>query len=90
MADLDAKIALLQSSLNKFLDERDKLEVEIRMHESGLSPLRRVPPEILSHIFALTLPPEQPDAEAAPWTISVVCVRWRAIVTSQPCFWTSV
>ncbi|KAF7370270.1 hypothetical protein MSAN_00658200 [Mycena sanguinolenta] len=49
-----------------------------------------MPTEILSHIFAFTLPPHQQDAESAPWTISAVCARWRSIVLSQPNLWTFI
>jgi len=87
---LNAKIAFLQSILDNLRQERDELDVEIGKHEGALSPLRRMPTEISSFIFTLTLPPYQQDAESAPWTISAVCVRWRAIVISQPCFWTSI
>ncbi|KAJ7918637.1 hypothetical protein B0H13DRAFT_2435113 [Mycena leptocephala] len=91
MALLNAKIALLQSSLDELLEERSVLETNIGKHEGGLSPLRHLPTEILSLIFALTLPPHEPSWDAsAPWTISAVCARWRATVVSQPCFWNSI
>ncbi|KAF8183298.1 hypothetical protein K438DRAFT_1144213 [Mycena galopus ATCC 62051] len=86
MAALDAQIALIQSSLDKLLEEKDELDIEIWMHEGSLSVLRRIPPEIMSHIFALTLPPHDFD-EPAPWTVSAVCRRWREIVVSQRSFW---
>ncbi|KAJ6582031.1 hypothetical protein B0H19DRAFT_929574, partial [Mycena capillaripes] len=87
MTALDAKIASLQSSLDKLREERDGLDMEVQKHEGGLSPLRRMPTEILSLIFTFTLPPYQPGAEPAPWTVSAVCARWRLIVISQPYFW---
>ncbi|KAF8217058.1 hypothetical protein K438DRAFT_1704190 [Mycena galopus ATCC 62051] len=87
---LDAKITLLQSSLNQLVKEKEKLDLEIGKHEGAVSPLRRMPTEVLSYIFTFTLPPHQPDAESAPWTVSAVCARWREIVISQPRFWTSI
>ncbi|KAJ7918640.1 hypothetical protein B0H13DRAFT_2187582, partial [Mycena leptocephala] len=94
MALLNAKIALLQSSLDELLEERSVLETNIGKHEGGISPLRRLPTEILSLIFALALPPHWHTHTSchtlAPWTISAVCARWRVIVVSQPCFWTSI
>ncbi|KAF7365084.1 F-box domain-containing protein [Mycena venus] len=89
MAILNAKTAFLQSELDKLRLESDALDVEICKHQGGLSPLRRMPTEILSLIFTFTLPPH-PRAESAPWTISAVCSRWRAIVISQPCFWSFI
>ncbi|KAJ7312370.1 hypothetical protein DFH08DRAFT_943576 [Mycena albidolilacea] len=93
MLALNAKIALLRSSLDELLEEEDKLRVDIRKHEGGLSPLRRIPIEILSHIFTFTLPPHRLSYQRhdfAQWDVSAVCTRWRAIVISQPCFWTFI
>ncbi|KAF7370267.1 ABC protein [Mycena sanguinolenta] len=90
MAALEAKIALLGSLMGKLVQEKDELAAEIRMHEDSLSPLRRMPTESLSHIFAFTLPPHQMDAEPAPWTVSAVCARWRAIAVSDPSLWTTI
>ncbi|KAJ7648562.1 hypothetical protein DFH06DRAFT_1095302 [Mycena polygramma] len=87
---LEDEMALLQTSLDNLSKERDELVVEIRKHEGALSPLRRTPTEILSHIFIFTLPPYRLNHEPAPWTVSAVCARWRTIVISQPCFWTSI
>ncbi|KAJ7894378.1 hypothetical protein B0H13DRAFT_1719328 [Mycena leptocephala] len=94
MVLLNAKIALLQSSLDELLEERSVLETNIGKHEGGLSVLRRLPTEILSLIFALALPPHWHTHTSwhmlAPWTISAVCARWRVTAVSQPCFWTSI
>ncbi|KAF8217050.1 hypothetical protein K438DRAFT_2007731 [Mycena galopus ATCC 62051] len=68
MTTLDAKIALLQSSLDQLLAEKQELAVKIGMHEAGLSPLHCMPTEMMSHIFVFTLPPHQSDAEPASWT----------------------
>ncbi|KAJ7312372.1 hypothetical protein DFH08DRAFT_756381 [Mycena albidolilacea] len=88
-AALDAKIAVLQTALATLFEQKVELDLEIGIHEGALSPLRRIPAEILSHIFAFTLPPHL-DTESAPWAVSAVCARWRAIIISQPCFWTSI
>ncbi|KAF8216948.1 hypothetical protein K438DRAFT_407872 [Mycena galopus ATCC 62051] len=90
LAALDVRIELLQSSLNRLFDEKDELDAEILMHEGGLSLIRRMPTEIMSLIFAFTLPPHQPNTASAPWTVSAVCARWRNITISQPCFWTFI
>lgn len=87
---LNAKIASLATALEQLVQESDSLENAVRTHEWSVSPLRRMPTEILSLIFAFTLPPHQTDVEHAPWDISAVCARWRAIVTSQARLWTTV
>ncbi|KAJ6481197.1 hypothetical protein C8R47DRAFT_1049878 [Mycena vitilis] len=83
-------LGVLQTSLDNLAEERDQLSVEIRKHEGALSPLRRTPTEILSHIFIFTLPPHRLDKDPAPWTVSAVCARWRTAVISNPCFWTRI
>ncbi|KAJ7464485.1 hypothetical protein FB451DRAFT_439970 [Mycena latifolia] len=80
----------LNSAIDKLIQEREALDVEIQKHQGALSPLRRMPTEILSHIFTFTLRPHHPDAESAPWIVSAVCARWRAIVLCQPSFWNSI
>ncbi|KAF8216950.1 hypothetical protein K438DRAFT_1748087 [Mycena galopus ATCC 62051] len=62
---------------------RDSISLELAL-------IAAFPTEILTHVFVLTLPPHEVDAEPAPWTISAVCAHWREIVISQPLFWTSI
>ncbi|KAJ7699067.1 hypothetical protein B0H17DRAFT_1196643 [Mycena rosella] len=89
---LNETIASLQASLDKLIEERSALDIEIRKHKlkAALSPLRRIPPEILSHIFTFTLSSHSPSADSAPWIVSAVCARWRAITLSQSRLWSSV
>ncbi|KAJ7440919.1 hypothetical protein B0H11DRAFT_2097326, partial [Mycena galericulata] len=86
---LDAQIVALQSALNRCIQDRRTLEADIQRHEGTLSPLRRMPPELLSLIFRFLSPPTH-NVDPAPWTVSRVCRKWRGVVTSQPSFWASV
>ncbi|KAJ7180973.1 hypothetical protein C8R46DRAFT_595986 [Mycena filopes] len=90
LSALNAKIAAVEATLEQLVRESDSIENAVRTHEWSISPLRRMPTEILSLIFVFTLPPHQTDVEHAPWDISAVCARWRAIVTSQARLWTTV
>ncbi|KAJ7742840.1 hypothetical protein B0H16DRAFT_1018744, partial [Mycena metata] len=89
---IDAEIATLQSAIDKLLSEREALNTEVQKHKGAISPLRRLPTEMLSLIFTFALAPRQDSisAPSAPWTISAVCARWRTTAISQPCFWTSI
>ncbi|KAJ6593312.1 hypothetical protein B0H19DRAFT_16957 [Mycena capillaripes] len=92
---LDAKIGSLKAELEKLLEERNFLDTEIRKHEGALSPLRRMPTEIISLIFTFATPPVTPsnnlmDVQEGPWVLSAVCGRWRTIILSSPWFWTSL
>ncbi|KAJ7812041.1 hypothetical protein B0H14DRAFT_3879874 [Mycena olivaceomarginata] len=55
-AYLDTKIAPLKAELAKLLEERESLDAEVRKHEGALSPLRRMPVEIISLIFKFAAP----------------------------------
>ena len=67
-------------------------------HQSLLSPLRRLPPELLYQIFEFFAPPplylNGPDKPShwsgLPWSVSQVCHRWRAITLSMPLLWTRI
>ncbi|KAJ6510540.1 hypothetical protein C8R45DRAFT_964458 [Mycena sanguinolenta] len=88
---LEARIAAVRSLLEELIAERDNLEVEIHTHESTLSSLRRMPPELLSLIFVFASRSTRWERQnPAPWTASQVCRRWRAITLSQPLFWASI
>ncbi|KAJ7694667.1 hypothetical protein B0H17DRAFT_931723, partial [Mycena rosella] len=84
---LDAKIVALKASLDELLQDRNPLDTEIRKHEGAVSPLRRMPTELLSLIFKYTLPTRCERIDSAPWAIAAVCSRWRTIVLAQPSLW---
>ncbi|KAF7356231.1 F-box domain-containing protein [Mycena venus] len=95
-AFLDAKIAPLQEELGKLLEERNALDTEIRKHEGALSPLRRMPTEIISLIFTTFIATDLlenygiMDIHGGPWVLGAVCSRWRNVILSQPCFWADI
>ncbi|KAJ7763667.1 hypothetical protein DFH07DRAFT_812712 [Mycena maculata] len=76
-------------ALDTLLEERNALDLEVRKHEGALSPLRRMPPELLSLIFQNALFPHYPSADT-PWIISAVCSRWRNITLSLPSLWSTI
>ncbi|KAK0488169.1 hypothetical protein EDD18DRAFT_1110534 [Armillaria luteobubalina] len=68
----------------------------ILINKSILSPIRRLPPEILLIIFKeeqVTVGAsadryyEVTDASRGPWMLSRICRRWRALVISNPTLW---
>ena len=67
-------------------------------HQSLLSPLRRLPSELLYQIFEVfALPPlylNGPNKPShwseLPFNVSQVCHRWRAITLSMPLLWTRI
>ncbi|KAJ7780134.1 hypothetical protein DFH07DRAFT_793903 [Mycena maculata] len=92
---LDDEISRLQDRLKQLEEERGALSAYRAQNHLILSPLRRIPAEILTEIFAWTLPSvvkpsAQSDIKASPWTLSHTSRRWRAISISIPCLWSQV
>ncbi|KAJ7625608.1 hypothetical protein FB45DRAFT_835874 [Roridomyces roridus] len=89
---LDEKIASLEAALNELYSERDALDEAICNHVVALSPIRRMPTEILSLIFSLVLANDVKfdyRVDSAPWTLIAVCACWRSVALS-PIFWTRI
>ncbi|KAF7290380.1 F-box domain-containing protein [Mycena chlorophos] len=84
---LDAKIADLQRSIDALIVERDAVASFVESHQQLLSPIRRVPPELLQEIFIACLPSTDlaaMSASEAPLLLTGVCSRWRDIATATP------
>ncbi|KAJ6507839.1 hypothetical protein C8R47DRAFT_59668 [Mycena vitilis] len=65
---LDARIAMLKATMEQLISERDNLESQVEQCRHVLSPIRRVPPELLCEIFSWTLPCiADSTAIQAPW-----------------------
>ncbi|KAJ7842262.1 hypothetical protein B0H14DRAFT_2781441 [Mycena olivaceomarginata] len=75
--------------------DSESLRQTIELCRSILSPLRRIPPEILAHIFLLSLPsisdtrnePWDICLERSPWVLTHVSRRWRAVALASPALW---
>ncbi|KAK0197978.1 hypothetical protein F5146DRAFT_871390, partial [Armillaria mellea] len=91
---LDQKVELLRG-------ERTRISDAIRERQRLLSPIQRLPAEILSHIFlqAIEFPIAATQTSArylwwkfrsahnAPWSIAVVSRRWRQVALDFPQLW---
>lgn len=100
LRQLDDDIDHIQSVLDELLRNRKQLSEYRRNHEPLLSSIRHFPPEILSHIFMLSLPlspnydwqldfADVPAARTAVMLPGQVCKHWRAIALSTPRLWSS-
>ncbi|KAJ7157293.1 hypothetical protein C8R46DRAFT_1114030 [Mycena filopes] len=66
--------------------------------QSILSPIRRIPPAILSNIFLFAAPSLQEirdvswyDAiEQSPWTLGHICRNWRAVALKTLALWSTI
>ncbi|KAJ7737091.1 hypothetical protein B0H16DRAFT_1891740 [Mycena metata] len=97
LANLDAQIARRPASLRDLEERRTMLwNYRTRTH-AILSPLRRVPPELLGHIFLCTLPGAvealkrgRIDMADSPWLLTQISSHWRAVALSIPSLWSNI
>ncbi|KAF7364016.1 F-box domain-containing protein [Mycena sanguinolenta] len=75
---------------------RAQLLQSIEAHKAILSPVRRLPPEILGEIFSLVVratfdsytPP--PVTQHAPWLLTRVCRYWSEVALATSALWSMV
>ncbi|KAG7099947.1 hypothetical protein E1B28_001740 [Marasmius oreades] len=94
LARLNAEIQHLKSTLNYLISQREKLQTFVSSHKALISPIRRLPAEVMSEIFVHCLQtkdrnPTRSLAEA-PLLLTLVCRRWREIALSTAQLWSSL
>lgn len=86
LANMDAKIARLTTTLDELRQNRTAIDRYVKDHESIiLSPIRRLPVEILGEIFATYT-----KDEYAPWLLMRVCIGWRDVALATPKVWATI
>ncbi|KAJ7041232.1 hypothetical protein C8F04DRAFT_173183 [Mycena alexandri] len=87
-------ISQLQFTLNTLQAKHAELASEISQYDSILSPVRRIPPEIIGEIFLYFTPVMHPDSESRnhdrvnlPWKLGHICHLWRAVSLSLEQLW---
>ncbi|KAJ7114029.1 hypothetical protein C8R44DRAFT_549326, partial [Mycena epipterygia] len=92
LAYLETEISRLQERLKELEEERASL-ASYRAEHAILSPLRRIPPEVLGEIFVWTLPDALNagrDLKDSPWLLTHISRRWRETVLSTPSLWSFI
>ncbi|KAJ7645619.1 hypothetical protein DFH06DRAFT_1425463, partial [Mycena polygramma] len=103
LASLDNKICQLRAQLSDLRLLRRKQVKTLQRLRAITSPLRLLPPEILSLIFLQCLPSEEhehdlrdprdrrilqnPSPNTAPLLLVRICSRWRHIALATPMLW---
>ncbi|KAF7296214.1 hypothetical protein HMN09_01090100 [Mycena chlorophos] len=93
IAQLAEDVARIQAILDEAVRARDELQAAIEAHEALISPMRRVPDDILSVIFLHTLPTTRNTAlilDEGPLLLMQVCRYWRALTLAIPHLWASM
>ncbi|KAJ7044945.1 hypothetical protein C8F04DRAFT_1067120 [Mycena alexandri] len=82
---LNEQIHNLQPTLAGLVQRRDRAAEHVRQHRAIVSPVRRLPPELLCEIFALSFNDKGP-----PWHLGHICRSWRHTALSYPPLWSSI
>jgi F-box-like len=85
-ADLAQIVADSQCAINRLQRERAALEDTIFQTMAYLSPIRRLPLELLRQIFLFNFE----DYPCCAWVLSAVCSLWRKTALSMPRIWSKV
>ncbi|KIK66577.1 hypothetical protein GYMLUDRAFT_37736 [Collybiopsis luxurians FD-317 M1] len=73
--------------------ERDRVQADIEALQVTVSPIRRLPLEILSEIFVHCLPKKKfirPSPHEPPLLLTQICRRWRDVAISTSKLWSSI
>ncbi|KAJ7468683.1 hypothetical protein FB451DRAFT_1256985 [Mycena latifolia] len=91
LSALDVEISVLQSKLQTLQSSHADLASQMNLCQSILSPIRRLPPEIIGEIFLHLVPSLPPDGRhrrvEVPWKLGQICRVWRTIALSLDRLW---
>ncbi|KAF7374640.1 hypothetical protein MSAN_00348900 [Mycena sanguinolenta] len=92
LARIDARIEEMEIALVQLKEERALLKTPIDAHRALISPIRRIPQDVLIGIFLACLPSEHHaliDPAEAPLLLGH-CRHWRGVAYSTPMLWSTV
>ncbi|KAJ7691920.1 hypothetical protein B0H17DRAFT_934549, partial [Mycena rosella] len=98
LSSLDSEISRLRDLLKELEEERTAVSSFHAQNIRTLSPLRRMPPELLGEIFLCTLPSVAGiaalatdrcglDMRSSPWLLTLISSHWRAVALATPSLW---
>jgi hypothetical protein len=94
LASLRDEISRVQSVMDDLVKEQAAVQRCFEEHKALLSPIRRLPAELLSAIFMLCLPEDwrsvSCNALEAPMLLSRICGHWRAVAIATPAIWSYI
>ncbi|KAJ7045146.1 hypothetical protein C8F04DRAFT_1067861 [Mycena alexandri] len=93
LKQLDDEIADLQKAIDKLAEKRAGLAAFVDAHKALLSPIRRLPLDVIEEIFVACLPTHRNcvmSASEAPVLLGRICSSWRAISLTTTRLWTRI
>jgi hypothetical protein len=79
-------IADSRCTINEMQRERIALENRLSQTMAYIAPIRRLPNEVLRHIFMFNFD----DYPCCAWVLAAVCSLWRRLALSMPKMWSQV
>ncbi|KAJ7648197.1 hypothetical protein DFH06DRAFT_1476276 [Mycena polygramma] len=89
IGSLEAQIHDLQAALFQFQSRRDEVAESVRRHQAVISPIRRVPAELICEIFLLASSTDD-GVNKPPWYLGHICRSWRDSALAYPALWISL
>ncbi|KDR83129.1 hypothetical protein GALMADRAFT_58315, partial [Galerina marginata CBS 339.88] len=90
LAEVNSEISQLEERLRSLTEKRDSIQISTNRYIAILSPIRRLPPDILHEVFYHCLSTHRNPimaASEAPMLLTHVCSSWRTIALSSPRLW---
>ncbi|KAJ6456411.1 hypothetical protein C8R45DRAFT_1082120 [Mycena sanguinolenta] len=87
---LDDEITKLRQAIDKLGQERSRVATYVDAHKALISPVRRLPLDIIQELFVACLPAHRNcvmSASEAPVLLGRICSAWRTISLSTPRLW---
>ncbi|KAJ3541967.1 hypothetical protein NMY22_g3687 [Coprinellus aureogranulatus] len=93
LSTLDNEIQQLQQAFDTCRARQRKLGDAVQAHKSLLSPIRRLPQELLQQIFLLCRTAHRMpllSQDEAPLLLTRICRDWRNLALNAPALWDSI
>jgi hypothetical protein len=90
ISSLETVIDKINHLHRQLTEQKDKIISSITLHKRLVSPLWRLPTEVLSHIFVHCLPQDKyllPAWKLAPVLLTKICRRWKEVAVGTPSLW---
>ena len=93
LREIDIEIQRLRELVENLKIKRRSIQEIVDDHNTILSPIRRLPLDVLHEIFFYCLPTHRNPimkASEAPVLLTRICSSWRAIALSSPRIWSKI
>ncbi|KAJ7174955.1 hypothetical protein C8R43DRAFT_975599 [Mycena crocata] len=93
VVSLTKELLRLETQIRDLSVQRESVRKNLLSHQALLSPVRRLPDDVVQDIFLACLPTDRNavmSVREAPLLLCRVCSTWRALALATPILWASV